>query len=29
MVVEYEDEMIRTPNGWRIQRRDTTVVFAS
>jgi len=29
MVVEYEDEMIRTPNGWRIQRRDTTVVFGS
>lgn len=27
MVVEYEDKMVRTPEGWRIRRRDTTVVF--
>jgi len=27
MVVEYRDQLVRTPQGWRFARRDTTVVF--
>ncbi|MCU1514215.1 MAG: hypothetical protein JWO10_1305 [Microbacteriaceae bacterium] len=28
MVVEYEDDLVRTDAGWRISSRNTTVVFA-
>jgi ketosteroid isomerase-like protein len=29
MVVDYRDEYVRTAGGWRIARRDTSVVFAA
>ncbi|HUZ10256.1 MAG TPA: nuclear transport factor 2 family protein [Acidimicrobiales bacterium] len=29
MLVEYRDALVRAPDGWRIARRDTTVVFTT